>query len=312
MGTVKSRQRCRGGSLQEVGAVLETKQKPVLSSDHNKVSDSGDHSQQINEPQTVLISQVHETKGKHRNKKGFSPASAEQALHPKVSSRSFSDKCFAVATTTSTTQSPKMASQSQTPLCYGSAHRPMCSCEGRFYRNYSCAKNVEGKVLHQHLNLDTHPVVTRLQNEQNLRLEGMELRMKKIRKNAQQEAERRKFAHLFRARTDDSLQTERLLKEASVALQLFKQEKELKKSCEQRGSSCTVDSDYVANKHLVPTFTHHQENDKGDIIPVHIVSDKSKSPKKMSQQKQFSSKVEQPLMWLLQPVETFHLSKFCC
>lgn len=299
MGTVRSRPRCRGGSLQDAGAVMKEKHKPVSPADHDKIKSSSDHSQQISDTQMVLTTQTHEAEGKYKNKEGFLCA-----LCPQVSSRSLCDKCFSMANS----QSSKMAPRSL--LCYGSTHNPVCSCQDRSYRSPLSTKSVEDKVLYQHLNLDNHPAVTCLQNEQNLRLEGMEQRMNKIRKNAQQEAERRKFAHLFRARTDDSLQTERLLKEASVALELLKQEKEQKKSCKQRDLSSSVDSNTVVDKHLVPSFTDLHDSDKGDIIPVHIVLDEQKSPNRINQEKQFSSEVEKPLMWLLQPVEPFHLSKF--
>ena len=159
-------------------------------------------------------------------------------------------------------------------------------------------------ALYRHLNLDTHPAVTRLQNEQNLRLEGMEQRMNKIRKSAQQEAERRKFAHLFRARTEDTVQTEKLLKEASVALQLFKQEKQKRKSSEQKCPLFCDDSSPAGAKMRASQLT---EEDQGDIIPVHIVSDKSSSA---GESKEVSSKDQQPLMGILQPVERFNLSKF--
>lgn len=307
MGTVKSRQRCQHGTLQEAGAVLKKKHKPILLSGHDKIKACDYHSQQISDAQTVLTAQTYKMEGKHTNKEGFLHASSAQTLHPQVAGRSLYNKCVTMAS-----QSSEMVPQSL--LCNGSAHSPLCTCEGRPYRSSSFTKTRERKVAdkvhYQHLNLDNHPAVTCLQNEQNLRLEGMEQRMNKIRKNAQEEAERRKYAHLFRARTDDILQTEILLKEASVALELFKQGKELKKSCEQKDLSSSVASDTVVSKHLVPSFSHHQENDKGDIIPVHIVLNKPGSSNKMSQEKQFSSKAEKPLMWLLQPVEAFHLSKF--
>ena len=260
MGTVRSRPRCRGGSSQDAGAVLKEKHKPVSPADHDKIKSSCDHSQQISDRPMVLTTQTHEAEGKYKNKEGFLCALSKPTLCPQVSSRSLCDKCFSMANS----QSSKTAPQSL--LCYGSTHNPVCSCQDRSYRSPLSTKSVEDKVLYQHLNLDNHPAVTCLQNEQNLRLEGMEQRMNKIRKNAQQEAERRKFAHLFRARTDDSLQTERLLKEASVALELLKKEKEQKKSCKQRDLSSSVDSNTVVDKHLVPSFTHLHDNDKGDII----------------------------------------------
>lgn len=158
-------------------------------------------------------------------------------------------------------------------------------------------------ALYQQLNLDTHPAVTRLQNEQNLRLEGMEQRMNKIRKNAQQEAERRKFAHLFRARTEEKVKTEKLLKEASVALQLFKKERQMKKSDKGR-HLLNCEGSETQNQPMSEVEVK-AENDKGDIIPVRIVSEKSTV---CAEVKQSGAEAEQPLMWLLQPVERFQLN----
>nr|KAG5691842.1 hypothetical protein BaRGS_033446 [Batillaria attramentaria] len=78
--------------------------------------------------------------------------------------------------------------------------------------------------------------------------------MNKIRQSAQQELERRKFAHLFKARTDESSHTEKLLQEASEALQLFKKQKQLKKS-KEKVSSAT--DNLSAETSLLPAYTTH-------------------------------------------------------
>ncbi|XP_076452165.1 uncharacterized protein LOC143287766 isoform X2 [Babylonia areolata] len=187
----------------------------------------------------------------------------------------------------------------------------LCDSTGHSFRytgdqhHSSDSKKLE-EELYQHLNLDTHPAVTRLHNEQNLRLEGMEQRMNKIRKNAQQEAERRKFAHLFRARTEEKVKTEKLLKEASVALQQFKKERQMKKSDKDRQPVLLNCDEPGPQNQSVSSLEARQESDKGDIIPVCIVSEKSAVCEEVKQS--CSSVAEPPLMWLLQPVERFELN----
>lgn len=101
--------------------------------------------------------------------------------------------------------------------------------------------------------IDDHPALTKLQNEQNLRLESMEQRMNKIRTNAQQAYDRKKFAHLFRAKKEDP-GTEKLLQEARDMLQ---RNLEAEKS-----DDC---SDY-----------------SGEIIPVKILDDSKEEPEDSS------------------------------
>lgn len=100
--------------------------------------------------------------------------------------------------------------------------------------------------------IDDHPILTKLQNEQNARLEDMEQRIAKIRTNAQQAYDRKKFAHLFRARKEDS-RTEKLLQEARDMLQKNIEEKEIK------------------------TDSMNNNEYSGEIIPVHIVDKEDNS-----------------------------------
>ena len=98
------------------------------------------------------------------------------------------------------------------------------------------------------LRIDDHPALTKLQNEQNARLETMEQRIAKIRLNAQQAYDRKKFAHLFRARKEDS-RTEKLLQEARDMLQ---------KNIEEQKFDKTSTNNNI--------YT-------GEIIPVKIIDD---------------------------------------
>ena len=102
--------------------------------------------------------------------------------------------------------------------------------------------------------IDDHPVLTKLQNEQNARLESMEQRIAKIRTNAQQAYDRKKFAHLFRAKKDHS-QTDRLLLEAKEMLQKNIEEKK-----------------YDSDKDII------NNNDyTGEIIPVKVIDKEDNS-----------------------------------
>lgn len=104
-------------------------------------------------------------------------------------------------------------------------------------------------------NMNSHPVLTRLQNEQNKRWENMEQRMNKIRTSAMQEAERRKYAQMFKAKQNDD-RTKVLLQKASAVLS----------------------SDIMRERLPPPTLMEEEEeeedSDCGEIIPVKILTQK--------------------------------------
>ena len=130
-------------------------------------------------------------------------------------------------------------------------------------------------------NLDNHPDVTKLQNEQNARRENMEQRISKIRTSAIQAAERRKFAEMFKAIPKESSphppslqhRTTRLLQEASAALNAFV-------TMDTSNSTTTlttsgVGSGYVSGQQSPATTSRTQsddDDDKGEIIPVQILT----------------------------------------
>lgn len=119
--------------------------------------------------------------------------------------------------------------------------------------------------------LDNHPVLSRLQNEQNNRLESMERRMKEIRLSAMQEAERRKFAEIFPAKQDSS-QTERMMQEAKDMLEKIKEEKKKKREAAKNNHTQTNQSNSTADDDSRIVL------DPGEVIPVHIVGDSTSSP----------------------------------
>lgn len=111
-------------------------------------------------------------------------------------------------------------------------------------RNISTMSAWEELCTYKGFPVDDHPALTRLQNEQNLRLEKLEQRMLKIRTSAQQAYDRKKFAHLFRAKKEDP-QTDKLLQEARDMLQ----------------------------RNLEAEKTEESSDYSGEIIPVKIVDD---------------------------------------
>ncbi|CAI9731108.1 Hypothetical predicted protein [Octopus vulgaris] len=164
------------------------------------------------------------------------------------------------------------------------------------------------------INLDNHPDVTKLQNEQNARRENMEQRINKIRTSAIQAAERRKFAEMFKAvpkETQTSACTSHLLQETSLALsnlstnpspnpvRSINSNNSSNKSA--RGSGCRI----FSSRSKISAASHHMDNDdddKGEIIPVQILSEGQKPPLNKDQITFGSLRFNDPMMYLLLPV----------
>ncbi|KAL3861414.1 hypothetical protein ACJMK2_007449 [Sinanodonta woodiana] len=130
------------------------------------------------------------------------------------------------------------------------------------------------------INVDDHPALTKLQNEQNTRLEDMEHRMAKIRTRALQSLERKKFAYLFRAKKEEG-RTEKLLQEAREMLA----------------------RDKLAKAQMINN--NNKGDYKGEIIPVSIVSDPPKKDQKDGylQMLPFQSlKLSDPFVLLMLPL----------
>ncbi|GFO08104.1 hypothetical protein PoB_003460900 [Plakobranchus ocellatus] len=120
--------------------------------------------------------------------------------------------------------------------------------------------------------LDNHPVLSRLQNEQNSRLERMERKMRCIRASAEQAAERKKFEQIFPARQDVLVEDEkRRMKEAEETLAKLKEEnkriKQMKKTCTkpQGGEQAAMVTTPAA-----PSGAEDSRgtDDSGEVIPV--------------------------------------------
>lgn len=111
---------------------------------------------------------------------------------------------------------------------------------------------------YEKLNVDDHPALTKLQNEQNRRLEKMEERMSQIRMHAMQEADRRKYAHLFQAK-----------KKASPTRELLCKAKDKLKQ-----DGCDTSEDLSSKNSSV-----NEEVDKGEIIPVTVTTDTRSNPR---------------------------------
>ncbi|KAK3101974.1 hypothetical protein FSP39_007754 [Pinctada imbricata] len=118
---------------------------------------------------------------------------------------------------------------------------------------------VDGKQAfsYEKLNVDDDPVLTKLQNEQNRRLERMEKRMSQIKLHAMQEVERRKFAHMFRAKNEPTTEL------------LHKAKDTLVKDCERELSEHSSADDVRTDVRMTKL-----DSDKGEIIPVTIVKDR--------------------------------------
>ncbi|RUS87344.1 hypothetical protein EGW08_004886 [Elysia chlorotica] len=140
-------------------------------------------------------------------------------------------------------------------------------------------------------NLDNHPVLSRLQNEQNSRLERMERKMRCIRASAEQAAERKKFEQIFPARQEVLVEDERQrMREAEEALAKLKEEtkrkKQMKKlslkentaSLSESGNvnaalSCVADALEDGKGH-----DSKAQDESWDVVPVQVLAGRDCSP----------------------------------
>ena len=163
---------------------------------------------------------------------------------------------------------------------------------------------------YEKLNVDDDPVLTKLQNEQNRRLEKMEARMSQIRLHAMQEAERRKFAHLFRAKNEPTTQ---LLHKAKNTLDKDVHAEPVPSSDSDRISSSDdrLPSDVGCKLkiRLHDEVAPSRDGDKGEIIPVTIVSESEKDA--ASEEKSKNMVVEKRgLLHTMPALENIDLSKY--
>lgn len=185
---------------------------------------------------------------------------------------------------------------------YNTGTRPWSSSLGHF-----------GSDTFFKYNLDNHPDVTKLQNEQNARRENMEQRISKIRTSAIQAAERRKFAEMFKAIPKESSphppslqhRTTRLLQEASAALNAFvtmdTSNSTTTLTTSGVGSSCVRRQQSPATKSRMQ-LEDDDDDDKGEIIPVQILT-KDERLAKENQALNFGAlNFTDPVMYFLLPV----------
>lgn len=193
-------------------------------------------------------------------------------------------------------------SESMLPPIYSTGTRPWSSPLGNF-----------GTDTFFNYNLDNHPDVTKLQNEQNARRENMEQRISKIRTSAIQAAERRKFAEMFKAIPKESSppapslqhRTTRLLQEASAALNAFVTMDTSKSTTtlttSKVGSGCTGETDDLPLTSRTQS-DEDDDDDKGEIIPVQILTTDQRLSKENEGLNFGPLNFTDPYMYLLLPV----------
>ncbi|GFS01149.1 hypothetical protein ElyMa_002832200 [Elysia marginata] len=135
-------------------------------------------------------------------------------------------------------------------------------------------------------NLDNHPVLSRLQNEQNSRLERMERKMRCIRASAEQAAERKKFEQIFPARQEALVEDEKQrMKEAEESLAKLKEEnkrkQQIKKALQSKNSQKDLSSAEKVEPSVDPAIDAAKAedsritDDSGEVIPVRVLQEHS-------------------------------------
>lgn len=145
----------------------------------------------------------------------------------------------------------------------------------------TCRKRPRNKFtkMSNYKNLDSHPVMSKLQNEQNNRLEDMERRMKQIKMSAMQEADRRRFAEIFPAKANDD-HAERMIQEARDTLDILKEKHKDKEIQQRQELDIELRLELPRNSNVsassrdkcVDNLEISNHNDLGEVIPVHVSS----------------------------------------
>lgn len=140
-------------------------------------------------------------------------------------------------------------------------------------------------ISYKDIKVDDHPALTKLQNEQNTRLEKMEERMNQIRLHAMQEADRRKYAYLFRAKSRQS-PTKDLIKVRKCQMDNYL----LKTRQSPTNDLLLKAKDKIILNSNICDEKNNQKlqssiDDKGEVIPVTVVTETKKSTTEIEKSK---------------------------